>query len=82
MAERHLWPSHLQADLEAACQSLEREEGNNHDEFAVSLHKHATVLRHRPWEFSLVFWHFLRHRETITGEVTDQRKRGKAASQC
>ena len=43
MAERHLWPSHLQADLEAACQSLEQEEGNNHDEFAVSLHKHATV---------------------------------------
>ena len=28
------------------------------------------------------FWQFLRHRETITCEVTDQRKRGKGTFQC
>ena len=43
--------------------TFEHEEGNNHDKFTVSLlTEHATV----PREFSRVFWHFLRHRETIT----------------
>ena len=51
--------------------TLECEEGNNHDKFAVSLLKHATILGHGPREFTRVFWHFLRHRETITCEVTD-----------
>ena len=50
--------------------TLEWEKGNDH---SVSLLKHATVLGHVPWEFSRVFWHFLRHGETITCEVTDQR---------
>ena len=62
--------------------TLELEEDNNHDKFAVSLLKDATVLGHGPREFLQVFWHFLRHGETITCEVTDQRKRGKATSQC
>ena len=57
--------------------TLKQEEGNNHDKFAVSLLKHATVSR----EFLRVFWHFLRHGKTITCEVTDQRKRGKGTSQ-
>ena len=57
--------------------TLEREEGNNHDKFAVSLVKDATVVAHVPREFSRVFWHFLRHGGTITCEVTGQRKRGK-----
>ena len=35
--------------------TLEREEGNNHEKFAVSLLKHATVLGHVPREFSRVF---------------------------
>ena len=51
--------------------TLEREEGNNHDKFAVSLLKHASVLGRVPREFSRVFWHFLRHGEAITCEVTD-----------
>jgi len=51
--------------------TLEREEGNNCDKFAVSLLKHASVLGHVPREFSRVFWHFLRHGEAITCEVTD-----------
>ena len=55
--------------------TLEQEEGNSHD----SLLKHATVLGHVPREFSQVFWHFLRHRETITCEVT-LKKRGRASS--
>jgi len=36
---------------------------------------------HGPQEFLQVFWHFLRHGETITSKVTDQRKCGKATSQ-
>ena len=58
--------------------TLELEEDNNHDKFAVSLLKDATVLGHGPREFLQVFW----HGETITCEVTDRRKRGKATSQC
>ena len=42
--------------------TLEREEGNNHDKFAVSLLKRAAVSQ----EFLWVFWHILRHEETIT----------------
>ena len=57
--------------------TLEREKGNNHDKFAVSLFKHASGLGHVPREFSQVFWHLLRHRETITCEV---RNPGKATS--
>ena len=60
--------------------TLEQEEDNNHDKFAVSLFKNATVLGHGPREFLQVFRHFPRHGETITCEVTDQRKRGKATS--
>ena len=41
--------------------TLEQEEGNNRDKFAVSLLKHATVLGHVPREFSLEFWHFIKH---------------------
>ena len=57
--------------------TLEREEGSNRDKFAVSLLKHATVFGHVPREF----WHFLRHGEAITYEVTDRRKHGKATTQ-
>ena len=60
--------------------TLEREKGNNHAKFAVSLLKHATVPGHVPREFSRLSWHFLRHGETITCEVTDRRKPGKATS--
>ena len=35
--------------------TLEREKGNNHDKFAVSLLKHATVLGHVPREFRRCF---------------------------
>ena len=66
--ERHSWPSHLQADLKAVVRkilTLEWEEDNNHDKFAG-----CTVLGHVPREFSRVFWHLLRHGETITCEVT------------
>ena len=56
--------------------TLEREEGNNHAKFAVSLLKHATVLGHVPREFS---WEF--GTSSSTCEVTDRRKHGKATSQ-
>ena len=55
----------------------EREEGNNHNKFAVSLLKNATVIGHVPQELLRVFWHFIRHGGTITRELTGQRKRGK-----
>ena len=58
--------------------TLEREEGNNHDKFAVSLLKYTTVPCMFLKSFSRVLWHFLRHGETTTCEVTDRRKRGKA----
>ena len=35
--------------------TLKREEGNNHDKFAVSLLKDATVIGHAPQEFLCVF---------------------------
>ena len=35
--------------------TLEREEGYNHDKFAVSLLKHATVLGHVPQSFRRYF---------------------------
>ena len=44
--------------------TLEREEDNNRDKFAVCLLKDATVVGHVPREFLWVFWHFLRHRGT------------------
>ena len=48
--------------------------GNNHDKFNVS-------ILYCPWPCSmLVFWHFLRHGETITCEVS-WRKCGTATSQ-
>ena len=73
-----------QVELVATCGeilTLEQEEGSNRDKFAVSLLKHATVFGHVPREFLREFWHFLRHGEAITCEVTDRRKHGKATSQ-
>ena len=61
--------------------SLEREEGYNHDKFAVSHLRHATLLGHVPQSFRSVLTP-LRHGETITCEVTDRKKHGKATSQC
>ena len=55
LGERHSWPSHLQTDLVGEILTLEREEGNTHDRFAVSLLKDAIVVGHVPLEFSRVF---------------------------
>ena len=51
------WPSRLQTwrPLVGEILTLEREEGNSHDKFAVSLLKDATVVGHVPPEFSRVF---------------------------
>ena len=49
------------------------------------IHCQSSQACYCPWpcssEFSWVFWHFLRHGETITCKVTGRRKRGKATSQ-
>ena len=57
--ERHSWRSRhiykqIWRPLVEEILTLEREEGNNHDKFAISL-KYATVLGHVPREFSWVF---------------------------
>ena len=57
--------------------TLEREESNSDDRFAVCLVKDAIVVGHVPREFLWVLWHFLRHGRTFTCEVTGRRKRGK-----
>ena len=62
---KHIW-----RPLVGEVLTLEREEGNNHDKFAVSLLKDATGVGHVPREFSRVFWNVLGHRGTITCEVT------------
>ena len=68
---KHIWQP-----LVGEMLTLEREEGNNHDKFAVSLLKNATVIGHVPEEFSRVFWHFLSHKGIITCELTGQKKCG------
>ena len=49
--------------------TLEQEEGDNYDKFAVSLLKHATVIVMFLKSIHGV-WYFLRHGGTITCEVT------------
>ena len=44
----------------------------------LSVFSSILLSLHVPQEFSRVLWHFLRHGETTTCEVTDRRKRGKA----
>ena len=63
---RHIYKQ-MWRPLVGEISTLEREEGNNNHD---SLLKHATVLGHATREFCGCFWHFLRHRETITCEVT------------
>ena len=84
MAERHSCPSHFNTlgkqilrPLVGEILSLEREEGNNQDKFAVSLLKDATVVGHVSGEFSRVFWYFLRHGGTITCKDTGPTNRVK-----
>ena len=61
--------------LLGAVLTLEVEEGNTHDRFAVR--KDTIVFGRVPRKFSRVFWYFLRPGGTITCEVTGRRKRGK-----
>ena len=61
--ECHSWPSHLQADLVAACQrDTNLGMGGEQQPWQILL-KDATIIGHLPREFSRVFWHFLRHRD-------------------
>ena len=62
--------SHLQADLVAACQ--------RHNLLSVISSMLLSLAMFL--ECSQVFWYFLRYGETITCEVTDRKKRGKATS--
>ena len=87
--ERHSWPSHLQAELTAACRrNTNLGTGGGQQPWQIRCQSSqacyyatASVVGHGPREFLQVFWHFLRHGEAITCEVTDRRKRCKATSQ-
>ena len=54
----------------------EKEEGNEHDVFAVAVLKDGNVVGHVPREFSRIAWHFLNHGGTITCQITGHRKFG------
>ena len=57
---------------------LSREEGNEHDRFAVCLLKPGAVtVGHVPRDLSRKIWHFLRHGGKATCEITGRRKFGK-----
>ena len=56
---------------------VEREEGNVHDSYAVSIKKDDSVVGHVPREILRICWHFIGHGGTIGCEVTGHRKKGK-----
>lgn len=57
--------------------SVEKEEGNPHDRFAVAVVKGEEIVGHVPREVSQAFYAFLSHGGTITCKVTGHRQHGK-----
>ena len=55
--------------------TLQREDGNLEDEYAVAIMKTGTVVGHVPRELSRIFF-FLQHSGTIQCIITGHRKRG------
>ena len=56
---------------------VEKEEGNEHDTFAIALLKDNSVVGHMPKELSHIARHFLSHEGVITCTITGHRKFGK-----
>ena len=55
---------------------LVKEEGNEHDRFAVSVMKDRFIVGHAPRELSKLFTHFLNHEGEITARITGHRRLG------
>ena len=56
--------------------SVEKEEGNPHDRFAVAVAKSEEIVGHTPREVSRAFYAFLSHGGTLTCKVTGHRQHG------
>ena len=85
LGERHSWLSHLQADLEAAC----RRDSNfgtrgGQQPWQIRCQSPQECYMYCPWPCSSRVFAgvlaLLRHGETITCEVINQRKHGKGTS--
>ncbi len=55
---------------------LKREEGNQHDEYAVAVLRNGAVVGHMPRCISRVSWFFLRRGGKISCKITGKRKLG------
>ena len=55
---------------------LVKEEGNEHDRFAVSVMKDGFIIGHAPMELSKLFTHFLNHKGEIIARITGHRRLG------
>ena len=56
---------------------MEREEGNEHDRYAVAVRKDGRVIGHVPrGSMSKISWFFLRRGGNITCKISGKRKRG------
>ena len=58
--------------------SVEKDEGNPHDCFAVAVVKGKGIVGHFPREVSRAFYAFLSHGRTITCKVTGHRRMERA----
>ena len=56
--------------------SVNEEDGNEHDPYAVCVLKNEMTVGHVPREVSRIFYFFLRHGGTISCEITGHRKFG------
>ncbi len=56
---------------------LQREHGNSHDAFAVTIKIYASFVGRVPRELSFAFWTFMQGGGDISCEVTGRRKKGK-----
>ena len=55
---------------------LVKEEGNEHNCFAVSVMKDGFIVGHAPRELSKLFTHFLNHEGEITARITGHKRLG------
>ena len=61
----------------AECLGVAREDGNEHDQFAVGVVKSGVTVGHVPREYSRMFYYFLLHGGRISCKITGHRKLGK-----
>ena len=54
--------------------TVQQDNDNEHDDYAVGFLKDGVVVGHMPKEFSRIAWHFIAHGGVISCEVTGHRK--------